>query len=256
MAHGFNPTVDELAIFQSLEDTALWAGVDTGSPGSLYNHLGCTLGGAPTSFREVAGIPIQVWVTATNSPPGPGFQPFTALDKSKLGLLRRACLCKVGGDPEEAHPLPSPHFPPHMGRAPPETPRSDHKLSSLVDPRLDTYLVPLDNAVLVRLFADYKATMGMEPGIDIMPSTEQISAVAQMLDLKLIPCVSFGLFGQHGRRALKRPTFRAQAWNPETGTLRKVEMPGPPDFDILRKSWMVFKCTMILLKACKPEPHP
>jgi hypothetical protein len=31
-------------------------------------------------------------------------------------------------------------------------------------------------------------------------------------------------------------------------------MPGPPDFDTWRKSWMVFKRTMILLKVIKPEP--
>ena len=65
--------------------------------------------------------------------------------------------------------------------------------------------------------------------------------------------MDFSLFGPYGRRALKKVALTAFTYQVETGTWRRVEMPGPPDFDTWRKSWQVLKTTLLLLKAVTAE---
>ena len=66
--------------------------------------------------------------------------------------------------------------------------------------------------------------------------------------------MDFALFGPHGRRLLKKLSHAAHLYNPQDGSWRKAELPGPPSIDDWWRSWMVYKCTLLLLDAVKPEP--
>jgi hypothetical protein len=103
------------------------------------------------------------------------------------------------------------------------------------------------------MYLDCKTLFGAIPRNDIEPSKEQLSGIRQLLHLELIPCVCFSVFGSNGKRALRKLTFATQVWNPSNGTWRKTEYPGPPDFSSRLKFWRLYKCSMLLLEACKVE---
>jgi len=74
--------------------------------------------------------------------------------------------------------------------------------------------------------------------------------VSQLLTGGSAPYVDFSLFGPYGRRALKKVALTAFTYQVETGTWRRVEMPGPPDFDAWWKNWQPLK-TALLGRDCR-----
>lgn len=81
--------------------------------------------------------------------------------------------------------------------------------------------------------------MGDLPSKEQEPTEEQLSAVAQLLSAGQAPYADLALFGPHGKRALKRLSMVACTYQVETGTWRRTEAPGPPDFSTWWRSWLV-----------------
>jgi hypothetical protein len=92
----------------------------------------------------------------------------------------------------------------------------------------------------------------MEPPQDIEPSDDQLSAVKQMYVNNILPCVEFPSSDRMGVVHFDvRHTHRRSG--AQTLAYRRVEFPGPSDFEAWRRSWEVFKCTLLMLDACEIE---
>ena len=53
---------------------------------------------------------------------------------------------------------------------------------------------------------------------------------------------------------MKRLMFEAHQYNPADGTWHRQDLPGPSSFEAWWKCWLVFRCTLLLLKMVAPEP--
>ena len=93
---------------------------------------------------------------------------------------------------------------------------------------------------------------GAEPSDDIEPTSEQISALHQILAADLPPYVDFGLFGPHGRRMLSKLTYVEYTHLPN-GAWQRNTLPGPSTFDLWWASYRVLRCALLLLDAVPPE---
>ncbi len=74
-----------------------------------------------------------------------------------------------------------------------------------------------------------------------------------MISTGSTPYVDFAIFGPYGRRLLRKLTFISYHYNAPEGTWKRLELPGPPDFEAWWGSWLVLKCTFLLLGGFKPE---
>jgi hypothetical protein len=105
--------------------------------------------------------------------------------------------------------------------------KSTVKLSEVVNAIWDHKLIPINDTTNRAMYARYRSVFGMDPPEDTEPTPDQIAAIKMLDDLKFIPGVDFSLFGPHGRRAMKKLTYAAQMWDPETQTYKRRDLPGP-----------------------------
>jgi len=105
----------------------------------------------------------------------------------------------------------------------------------------------------MNLFAAYRYERGEFPHQDMEPTHDQISAVAQIIRSGSSPYVDFALFGPHGARLLKKLSLISFSYQPAVGEWKRAELPGPPDLATWWKTWLVYECTLLLLKEVKPE---
>jgi hypothetical protein len=122
----------------------------------------------------------------------------------------------------------------------------------LVNPSNKSNLAKLSDIDIAVMFDRYTMTMGAAPAPELEPSSEQLSAVNQLIVGGDSPYVDFSIFVPFGRRFLKKLSMQASHFVPELGTWKTVEQPGPPDFNSWLKSWNVFKTTLLLLDIAKP----
>jgi len=243
-----DPAPSRLAAIQTLDQLFEEAGVRTPLKEGVLSALG-----DPATVREVAFISEEDWqVLATtltlNPEPGTEGPPLglTPVQKSRIRFLQRVARLTAGLPVERERPLPE-------ASAAPQPPSKRVKLSSLVDPSAEAELVNLDSSVVRSMFSSYKDKRGAYPHKDHEPTEEQLSAVAQLLSAGQAPYVDFALFGPHGKRALKRLSMVAFTYQVESGTWKRVEVPGPPDFATWWRCWLVFKTTLLLLGCVSTE---
>ncbi len=103
------------------------------------------------------------------------------------------------------------------------------------------------------MFSDFESIMGEAPHEDVEPTSEQLSAVHQLVKADMAPYVDFSLFGPHGKRLLKKLTYITRNVDPSTNSWQRQEVPGPPDYDAWIRSWQVYECCLLLLKINKIE---
>ena len=139
-----------------------------------------------------------------------------------------------------------------LGGAAPATGEPRLKLSVILDPTLDSELIRLPQAKIRECFNKYIQVRGATPAEDVEPTTEQISALAQVLASDLGPYADFAVFGPFGRRMLQKLTYLAWTFTPE-GSWVRHELPGPPSFDSWWASFRVYRTTILLLEAAPPE---
>ena len=267
------PTPTEVAAITNLGELLDWVGIT--ASGGFRASVELNFGGEPL-IRDIAGLSHTEWdefVTQyTIQPPAAigsdGDQPPqrvapTPLQKSRLRTLWRAARVVMG---LPGAPLPSQEPTAQAAGAAPggaqasaaqaaalSPPAKKVKLSNLVDVTAEAEVDLLDPSRLRAMFEDYEKDRGDDPHKDIEPTAEQLSAVHQLIQSGSAPYVDFSIFGPHGRRFLKKLTFVSFTYLADQGVWRKNELPGPPDFDSWWKSWLVFKCTLLLLKAVKIE---
>ena len=248
-----DPAPSRLAAILTIEQLFEEAGVRTPLREGVLGALG-----DPTTVREVAFVSDEDWqglaATLLFSPgteqgvEGPSTAPvaLTPVQKSRVRYLQRVARLVAGLPVERERPLPE------VSAAPPP-PSKRVGLSSLVDPSAEAELVNLDSSVVRTMFSSYKDKRGAFPHKDHEPTEEQLSAVAQLLGAGQAPYVDFALFGPHGKRALKKLTMVAFTYQVESGTWKRIEVPGPPDFATWWRCWLVFKTTLLLLGCVSTE---
>jgi hypothetical protein len=248
---GLDPAVAELTGITDLDKARAWASVDTPTWKLLEDGLG-KFG----LLREVAAIPPEDWFAAVAD-----INNVNAVMASRLYFVRRICRLRMGltpGDSPIACDLSAPVSGFQSGLVPSAPPagavpvHGSRKLKELVDPTLDVELTSLDNAHIDGLFADYEVIHGAFPSDATEPTKEQISAVAMLLFMGLVPYVDFSIFGPYGRRLLAKLVFRALVPTPD-GNWQRRELPGPSGFEAWYAAWRVFRVCLLLLKASATE---
>ncbi len=235
-----DPTPQQTSGLEVLSDAGLWAGLTPTELAQILEGLG-----GPASFLEVAAIPKDVYTDTINlvrmpMPPEGEAAPLTPVVKGKAQQFLRACLAKVGA---AAGPVTVTTLSIQKGP----------KMANFVDSALDSEITVLTKPHLEKLFAAYREARGEFPAEEIEPTEEQISAVHQLINNGSPPYVDFSIFGPYGRRLIRKLTFISYHYNAPEGTWKRLELPGPPDFDSWWKSWLVLKCTFLLLGGFKPE---
>ena len=139
------PTVLEAVTITTIEEASHWAGFTNVEFAPVLAHLG-----TPRVFREVAAIPQEVGTVSmagmrVDGPVvGGGAPPTIAVSARLIGMSQlcyRACMTKMVTAP---------------GPAPVTTlavPRAHPKMSSLVDPSIDSEVLTLDKGHVAGLFS-------------------------------------------------------------------------------------------------------
>ena len=243
-----DPSPSRLAAIATVDQLFEEAGVHSQLKEGVLDALG-----RPTTVREVAFISDADWLelaTTLAFPPEQGTQgPTLALSpvqRGRIRFLQRVARLTAGLPVER-------ETPPGGDSAPTQPPSKKVKLSSLVDPSAEAELVNLPGSEVRALFASYKQKRGAFPSKEQEPTEEQLSAVAQLLRAGQAPYVDLALFGPHGKRALKRLSMVAFSYQVETGTWKRSEVPGPPDFATWWRAWLVLKTTLLLLNCVSTE---
>ena len=265
-AAGIDPTIDELASIGDLAGVFAWLGASEG----LREALGRALGGGTPKLRDIVYIRGEVWdstvsaimLPVTDAQP----RPLSPIEQGHVSMARRIARLRLGLTAVEAAPstlalvsaggglgfgggLPA-GPPPVAPTAAAGEPRL--KLSSILDPVLDSELVRLAQYIITKLFSDYEDARGAEPSEEIEPTVEQISAVAQVLKADLSPYACFSIFGPHGRRLLQKLTYLAWTYLPTCAWQRR-ELPGPPSFEFWWASYRVLRVVYLLLNVVSTE---
>ena len=218
-----DPTPQQIAGLDALADAGSWAGLSPAELAEILDGLG-----GPTTFLEVAAIPKDVYTDSINlvrvaaplvdeEPPGAAVS-LTPVAKGKAQQFYRACIAKVGvvAGPSTVTTL-------SVQKGP--------KMTKSVDSALDTEIIVLTKPHLEKLFAAYRTARGEFPSEEIEPTEEQISAVHQLINTGCPPYVDFSIFGPYGRRLLRKLTFISYHYHAPEGTWKRLELPGPPDFE-------------------------
>ena len=243
---GYYPTEAKLATFRAspadLSAILVWVNIsDQDSQAKVLSALG-----DPVDQSDVAGLELDDIKTCLGINAG-------KLLVSRAKRFYYACRRASGADApaSAAPPLP---LVPLLGATPPTTVDRKIKLSQLVDSSLDADLVPVPQSTLAGLFADYERDRGALPHIDHEPTPDQLGAIRMLIQADSPPYVDFSLFGPHGRRMLQKLSLVSNQFDPVENSWRRVSLPGPPNFDAWWRSWLVYRCSLLLLKASKPEP--
>jgi len=249
---GLDPTGEEMASIKTVNDIFAWIGSSKAFIEAAYTALG----GSEPRIRDLVAIGSKDWHDVSESIKV-GERPMSPIERGHFALLRRAARLRVqlpanddtttsGGSVGTTLAIP--------GAAAPPLPLAEAriKLSVLVDPAMDSELVRLPGLEIRIMYDKYVSTRGAEPSEDIDPTTEQLSAVKQILDAGLAPYVDFALFGPYGKRFLAKLSMVAWSYLPNGQWLRR-DLPGPPTFEYWWSSFRVLRTTFLLLGAVDTE---
>ena len=264
-----DPTEVELTTINTLDDARTWTATDTAVGDALLLALG-----RPTLLREVVLIPKASWdrvVTALQVPDGQGAggtRLLSPAEEARVISLRRCARLRCGlpasDDPVVAQ---APQQAPPGAQGPPAQlallgaqPQVGAaaggtrtvKMSSIIDQAMDAPIAPLDGPTVRRMYSDYETRQGAEPGPDVEPSSDQLSALHQLLGADAVPYADFAVWGPHGIRMLKKLAFSALVLGHD-GNFTRVELKGPGSFDVWWQCWRVYRTAMLLLEACPVE---
>ena len=96
---------------------------------------------------------------------------------------------------------------------------------------------------------------GAEPATphpEMEPTTEQLSALAGVIQAGSVPYVDFAIWGPFGNRLRRKLAFEGYSLGPN-GEVHVKELKGPSSFDEWRASYNIFKTAMIMLDAASPQ---
>ena len=272
-APGVDPTVQELAAIDTIDGGFAWLGTAAATVTEFKAVLG---GGGNLKLRDIVYIAGSQYTDAcaallipTGDPQAAVTRPVTPLERGHFKQLRRICRLRVGLRAEEVAPLLAAlgaggGVPGVAGQAAAAATAQQAaavqqaiaepriKLSSILDPTLDSELVRLPAVDIRKMFTEYCTKRGGTPSEDTEPTNEQISAMHQVVAADLVPYGDFAVLGPHGRRMVVKLTYCAYTFLPD-GSWQRRELPGPPDFEHWWACYRVLRVIYLLLDIASPE---
>ena len=253
-APGIDPTGDEMVKIATVGDIFKWIG----SSGPFVEAVLKALGGGEPKIRDLVSISAKDWHDTMDAVRPEGERGMSAIERGQYALVRRIARLRLqltandessvsGGTPTTTLAISAAAVAPPLPVAEPRI-----KLSVLIDSTMDSELVRLPVHQIRVMYSEYVKTRGAEPSEDIEPTTEQISAVKQVLDADLVPYVDFALFGPYGKRFLQKLTLVNWSYLPN-GTWLRRELPGPPTLEYWWSSFRVLRTTFLLLGTVDTE---
>ena len=255
------PQGGEITDCQSVEGARAWAGVagTATDATTLWGALVAALGGTvPVSVTQLARVPPADYLAlldrARVSPGATEARAFTILERGTCLAFFQAARRGAG----LPYSIDGPAGPaaPATGAAlalPPPGARKV-KLSSVVDVTAEADIIPMETSELSTLFEKYREERGEYPHSNIEPTPDQLAALRQLCRSAAPPYADFSLFGAYGKRFLKRLMFTGFTYSVQTGEWQRAQLPGPGDFSLWWKSWMVYRTALLLLRQVKIEP--
>ena len=250
---GIDPTSDEMAKIGTVNDIFNWIG--TSKP--FIDAVLKALGGGEPKIRDLVFISSKDWNNVMEAVLV-GDRAMSAIERGQFTLVRRIARLRLqltaNDDSSTSGGTVGTTLAISAAAAAPPLPLAEAriKLSVLIDTAMESELVRLPVLEIRNMYARYVSTRGAEPSEDIEPTTEQLSAVKQVLDSDLPPYVDFALFGPYGKRFLAKLTLAAWSYLPN-GTWLRRDLPGPPTFEYWWSSFRVLRTTFLLLGAVDTE---
>jgi len=251
---GIDPTGEEMAKIVTVNDIFSWIG----SSKPFIDAVLKALGGGEPKIRDLVSISSKDWNDVMEAVSVDGDRAMSAIERGQFALVRRIARLRVqltaNDDSGTSGGTVGTTLAISAAAAAPPLPLAEAriKLSVLIDAAMDSELVRLPVLEIRTMYAKYVSTRGAEPSEDIEPTTEQLSAVKQVLDADLSPYVDFALFGPYGKRFLAKLTLAAWSYLPN-GTWLRRDLPGPPTFEYWWSSFRVLRTTFLLLGAVDTE---
>ena len=248
-----------LDTFNTLGDVLQWARV-TGDPGDVSTLRGAFLQAAGATedlpprilgvvddqtFERVAGA---VKMISGNADAPVETLP-TLAQMGSLSSVGHACRLKAGllaSLPAAAAPLV--HAAPAASTGGVAVPPCKVKLSLCVRqadetevPLISEGLISAGHARWERLFGS-----GKRPKPDQEATMAQLSGLHYLLESGQVPTVDFAVWGPHGSRIERKLRLSGSVFAPD-GSLRTIEIAGPPTIGIWLASWEVFTTAAVIL---------
>ena len=275
-APGVDPEVDELSSIDSIDAIFAWLGTAAPTVTAYKAVLG---GGGNLKLRDIVYIGAQDYADACsgvrvpNTADPPVLRDALPLELGHFTMARRIARLRIGLTAVDATMVaaqaagPAPGGPGGgaqlalgngaavmAGQLPPSAVIAEPriKLSSVLDPTLDSELVRLPAVAIRKYFSDYITLRGATPSEDTEPTAEQLSAMHQVIAADLVPYGDFAVLGPHGRRLVVKLTYCSYTFLPD-GSWQRRELPGPPSFDHWWACFRVLRTIFLLLGVVPPE---
>ena len=166
-------------------------------------------------------------------------------------LLNIGLFCRLKtGLLDRLQPLPS------LEAAPPGTlapvavqvpPKAKVKLSLILRQGDDTEVNIVDDSVMSAGYARWEVLFGAHsrPGPEAECTEAQLSCLKFLLDIEQAPTVDFALWGPHGMRLERKLRLTGAVFDAD-GTIRTIEIAGPPNLAAWTLSWEVYSTAAIM----------
>eukprot|EP00435_Cladocopium_sp_Y103_P055167 s446_g18.t1 len=265
LAMAADPTAEELAAMVDVKAVMTWAGFDVTNmaedtlPGSLLKHMGLT----PTNQPRIVGVfsdnDLQAMIAAWKVPDttaGNVRAPNLA-ELGKAKLFCRACQLVAGTGLSLAELKAQTTAAPSTAAAPQGTgatssasQRRKVKLSSILSQIDDSEILVAEEKEILKCYQRYETVFGSgeRPPKDCEPTAEQLSGLIHVMSVGQPPYTDFSVFGPFGHRMMKR--IKLSGCNIERdGSLRTVELYGPPNFGAWLQSYNVLLTALVMVDA-------
>ena len=255
-----DPTAAELAAMATVVEVATWCDMEGDCAdentvaGSMLKVIGAKVNTKPRTLSVVKAEDFQTVIANWRIPDGAGGNRApTLVEAGQASLFIRLCHL-VGG---KGRTLQEMEAAMHAGKAsapppPPVVPKAGRKFKmSTVALQGDETEVPMVNeSDLVAMYLEYEKVYGagVRPPKDHEPTIEQVSAVVHLLQAGLPPYMDFALFGPFGHR-LERKVRLSGLSIGRDGTLKQVELQGPPNIGSWMASYGVLSTILVMTKT-------
>ncbi len=244
------PSTTDVAAISAIDDVWKWAGVAQESI-ALFT----TAAGEVRLIRELAMMSKPDFEAIVASLRTAATHPITVMEAGRFQLAMNCAMVCMGMDPDKPAAAAASAAPPsgNPGTAlVPYKPTTGIKFNKVLDQSNDTEVVKLESRIIRQHLANYKLRRGDLPHPDHAPSSDQISAMQQLLDQDAVPYCDFAIFGPHGSRAAKKLSHTGFLQQPDGQWIRQ-ELAGPGDFDQWWRCYRVFKTLMVMLNTIDVE---
>eukprot|EP00435_Cladocopium_sp_Y103_P033053 s1409_g8.t1 len=250
-----------------MKEVLAWADMEgdgadeTTVAGSFLKLIGATLVTKPRLLSTVKTTDVDAIIANWRIPtatPGTLRAP-TLVETGQATLTMRACQL-VGGKGKTLAEMQTELAAAQaaVAKAPPTAPAPTVaaspprkvKMTAVASQVDDTEVSLMEESELVKLYKEYERVYGPNerPPKDSEPTSEQISAIAHLLDSGLPPFADFAIFGPYGHRIERKVKLSGMTIGRD-GQMRQIELHGPPNIGTWLASYNVLMTILVMKRA-------